>query len=435
MAWDDNWIEFDQEASDNYWDNAEKQNHLLRPPEGGDPSTLSNAFSARPRPQQQQHKLNVDDYRVDQSAPVGYEAPQVAPVSISKPGSVKPVSRAFASSADSEGYDPATSEVDPSKESSADQLSQILGRDSKLFRRATSKALDVAGRRGLGNSSFAVGAALGETIDRAVPLAQQDAQTHFQNRRANLDATNRASEFGASARNRASEVNANLETAVSQFNAGEINRQNLQIMQNDFQQRIRQAELDFEAGRINAQQLADQRSALATESNALNRQAYEANVKLNHEGLRASIESMLIDINKYADIDKIMAQGTANTNTAIVQALGDIVSNPDLPVEALKTAELLYKKYGLLANNEYTTAIDTALNGGVTTIDVSTSASAPAYTPQFTQQNGQWILNAPEGTPAGQPPPDSALAEIQGGWIISYNGERWQKKGNRWHKV
>ena len=406
--------------------------------------------------------IDLNEFETTPPAPTGYEAPTLTPVKIApgpetppvsqvegsqinpvagqpvtqaeqveieRPGQAPAVSNAFATAAESQGYDAATAEVSDEARS-AHQLQEILAIDSPLFRRAKSKALDMANARGLGNSSFAVGSALGAVTDRASPLAQQDAQTYFQNTRANVDAENQSRAFGAAAANRASEVNANLETAVSQtnaaaqntqnmsimemdhqlrtrnaelesarqafnagqanqqqtallemenqrnirqaeldtataqFNAGEINKFNVEVMNQDFQTRIRQAELDFEAGRINSEQLAAQRSQLAAEQNAINRQAFEANAELSRMGLQATIKSLLTDQLNEAEMAQILARGDANSRTAILEALGAVAANPDLPVEALQTLEALYKKYGALADAEQHDSVADALAEG-----------------------------------------------------------------------
>lgn len=67
------------------------------------------------------------------------------------------------------------------------QLEQILASDSPLMQRAATQGQQMANQRGLLNSSMAGEAAQGAMIDRATPLAQQDAQTYFQNSQANTD--------------------------------------------------------------------------------------------------------------------------------------------------------------------------------------------------------------------------------------------------------
>ncbi|GEK48429.1 hypothetical protein HPA02_27120 [Bisbaumannia pacifica] len=60
--------------------------------------------------------------------------------------------------------------------STADHLNQLLGSNSPLMQRAATQGQQLANQRGLLNSSMAAGAAQGAMIDRALPVAQQDAQ-------------------------------------------------------------------------------------------------------------------------------------------------------------------------------------------------------------------------------------------------------------------
>ncbi|TFH85275.1 DUF4214 domain-containing protein [Billgrantia azerbaijanica] len=70
-------------------------------------------------------------------------------------------------------------------------LGRILAEDSPLMQRAANQGTQQAARRGLLNSSMAAGAAQGAMIDRALPIASQDAQTYSRQALANQDATNR----------------------------------------------------------------------------------------------------------------------------------------------------------------------------------------------------------------------------------------------------
>lgn len=132
------------------------------------------------------------------------------------------------------GYNAQTGELDDSA-SSASQLNRITSQDSPLMRRARQAAMDMAARRGLTNSSFAAGAGMGEMVDRATPLAIEDAragqQFGLENLRQaaameqmNAQLQTETSQFNAGQSNEAARLNAQLETAVSQGNAQEANR-------------------------------------------------------------------------------------------------------------------------------------------------------------------------------------------------------------------
>jgi len=72
-------------------------------------------------------------------------------------------------------------------QTAAGQLDDMLASNSPLMQRAAMQGRQYANARGLLNSSMASEAAQGAMIDRATPIAQQDANTYFQNSQANAD--------------------------------------------------------------------------------------------------------------------------------------------------------------------------------------------------------------------------------------------------------
>ena len=214
---------------------------------------------------------------------------------------------AAAASGAASGYGAETI-ADDSRMMSGDQLNKITSQDSPNMRRAASQGLLAAGKRGLENSSIAAGAAQGAMVDRATPLALQDAQTVFQQARANQDATNRASEFGAAETNRMTALNTQLETDVNVSNAraeNEINMLNSQletaVSQGNAEAanriRTRMAELETEVSLNNAQSQtnvnlanadAETRTALenANAENQMRAQVLQANASLNEQFMR-----------------------------------------------------------------------------------------------------------------------------------------------------
>ena len=207
-------------------------------------------------------------------------------------GQTGPAQRARTSQADATGYAAKTGEIKPESTVEA-RLNKMLGKDSAYLRRASHQGYLKAAARGLGNSSFAAGASVGEAMDRALPIAAQDAQASFQNMRANTDSINRAGEFTANAENEISSLNAQLETAVSQGNAQEANR--LQGLQ---------AQLVTSISQSNAEQ-ANQLEALNAQLETAVSQgnAQEAN---RLEGLVAQLETSV-------------SQGNAQLETAVSQ--------------------------------------------------------------------------------------------------------------------
>jgi hypothetical protein len=94
-------------------------------------------------------------------------------------------------------YTPETRQVNAPTETVQGQVNSILAKDSPLMQRARTLATQSMAQRGLVNSSMAQGAGTAAMIDRALPIAQQDANTYSGVSQDNMNARNRAVEFGA----------------------------------------------------------------------------------------------------------------------------------------------------------------------------------------------------------------------------------------------
>lgn len=134
-------------------------------------------------------------------------------------------------------YKPQTLEVNRATETAAGQLESLLSKDSPLMQRSRTLALQQMGKRGLINSSMAIGASQAAMVERANPIAQQDAQIYSDRALANMNATNTA----------------------AQFNAGEQNKFGLQSQEQAFTFEQNKATRDFQAAQAEldrAQQVA-----------------------------------------------------------------------------------------------------------------------------------------------------------------------------------
>jgi hypothetical protein len=109
-------------------------------------------------------------------------------------------------------YAPTTREIDKPTGTVQGQVESILAKDSPLMQRARTLATQQMAQRGLVNSSMAAGAGTAAMIDRATPIAQQDANAY----------------------NQASQDNMSAYNTSGQFNAGELNRFGLQKGEQQF---------------------------------------------------------------------------------------------------------------------------------------------------------------------------------------------------------
>lgn len=247
------------------------------------------------------------------------------------------------------GYNARQGTVDPATMMSAEQLNKITSQDSANMRRASQQGMLSAASRGLQNSSIAAGAAQGAMVDRATPLAQQDAATYYSNMRSNVDAQNRASEVSAQLKAQAAMQNAalagqmgmqqsqletqvsmanaqaendlkalssQLQTAVNQQNADAVNRIQQQMADIQSQMSMRNAELSTQMSQFNASSV-----------NQMNAQVLQGNQTLNEQFLRGEQAVDLADIQgRYNQI--IQANATAgNIYGQYMQSLGDMMAN------------------------------------------------------------------------------------------------------------
>ena len=148
---------------------------------------------------------------------------------------------------DYQGYDAVTDTVqdDSTVES---RLNNLLSQGSDFMDRAAFRGTQMANRRGMLNSSMAAGAAQASAIDAALPIAQQDASTFFKQQQENQRYQNEAGRFASEQAQRKAELEAGMEQDA----------------------RMKNAEMDFEANKFNADALNKAASDFAAEQNKNN---------------------------------------------------------------------------------------------------------------------------------------------------------------------
>lgn len=297
------------------------------------------------------------------------------------------------------GYNAAQGTVDPETMMSAAHLNKITSLDSANMRRAAQQGMLSAASRGLQNSSFAAGAAQGAMVDRATPLAQQDAATYYSNMRANVDATNEArrvsaqlkaqaelqnaaiaGQFGmqaaelatqvsmanAEAENKLNMLQAELDTAVSQGNADAENRIKQQMADIEAQISQRNAELETSVSQSNA-----------AEVNQTNRLVLQGNQNLNMQFLTGEQQKEITDLQ--GQWQNVISQNNAaaGIHEQMINSIGNMMSNPELDTKRV---------------TEYVNMLTTQFGGQMQFIDTidqldfsgDGSGVNPGYTPPAT---------------------------------------------------
>ena len=227
---------------------------------------------------------------------------------------------AVAKTADSAGYTAKPFEVAPNQTVQS-QLKEIITAGSPLLEAARANALQTMNRRGLLNSSQAVGAGHKAVIETAMPIATADAATYDRAATNTTSALNREAEFTAGASNAASLANAQLDTQNAQFNAGQRNA-------------------SF--------------SQAATAANALTQTAMQIKGSLDAATIQADAQKFVAQLNadttlsatdKQTASAEVIAQINANTNlsvadkqAAVQKFLGELQSQTQLGVQGMQSA-------------------------------------------------------------------------------------------------
>lgn len=301
------------------------------------------------------------------------------------------------------GFDAFTQSV-PDAELASSQLNKITSQESPLIKRARQQGLTLANNRGLINSSIAAGAAEGAMVDRATPLAQQDAAIFQGQRLQNQADINRSREVSTGRETDVSQFNANieaernrlqaqLETAVSQGNAELANSV-----------RIRQAELDTQVNSQNAEA-----------ANRFREQVLQQNAELNKQFLANTGAIDLANIQGRYETLISSNQSASNLYNAFFGSIAQLMANKDIPPDRVAQSlqvqqsllesglRLIDQLNGLnLGDATRTPSIVTSGSGSGTAITAVPFGASPGSTPvaQGTVPVGN--ANLPPGTTTKQ---------------------------------
>jgi hypothetical protein len=218
----------------------------------------------------------------------------------------------------------------PTEMSAAEQLNKITSQDSPNMVRARNQGMLSAAKRGLGESTIAGQASQGAMVDRALPLAQQDAATALSiaqenaNRNQQVSLLNAqlgtdVSKFNAAQLNEAENLNAQMQTAVNQGNADAYNKAQQQF-----------ADLQTRADLTNADQQFKSSQQYAQERNAMTSQLQTQISELNKQYLAGSQAIDLAQIQ--GQYQNLIAQNesAARIFDSYLSGMASIMSNKDI---------------------------------------------------------------------------------------------------------
>jgi hypothetical protein len=116
--------------------------------------------------------------------------------------------------------------VDPTKQTTGGQLSEVLKTDNPLMQTAATQAKQAANDRGLINSTMAVQAGQQAVINSATPIAQQNASTYASNAQFNTQQSNAMNQFNTQEQNKLTQTSLDLNNRTELANI-EANYKNL----------------------------------------------------------------------------------------------------------------------------------------------------------------------------------------------------------------
>lgn len=260
----------------------------------------------------------------------------------------------------------------------AGQLEADLKADSPLMQLARTQGLETAASRGLLNSSMAVGSAQTAMIDKAMPIAQQDATTHSQAAgwnagqsndfaKNNQAATNAAAQYNKSAELSVAQANQNVKNAMAQFNVSnnvsiaqkkvDIEAaKNLAVLNGNISASLKTLESKASLTQQTQQQVAALSSEYAKGQQAINQDpnmdqaTKNAAMIQNYNNFKAALD-LISAVDKVPNVSALLKPTGQAFNTATTQnavAPGKVIDNSSSAAEGANDANYQANRKSLL---------------------------------------------------------------------------------------
>ncbi len=247
------------------------------------------------------------------------------------------------------GYGAQTQDV-PAANLASSQLNAITSQDSPLMKRARREGILSAARRGLQNSSIAAGSAQGAVVDRAAPIAGQNASQLHEQSLANQAAVNRAREVSTGRETDVSTTNAQLGTATSTFNAGQsndISKTNAQLNTDTSQFNSQQqneisrlnAQLETATSQGNAQEVNNIKTRLAELQTQVSMQGADIGARANELTAQAENQLRQTTLQQNAELNRQFLAGSQDMDLETIRGRHEMLISQN------QTASRLYEAY------------------------------------------------------------------------------------------
>lgn len=243
------------------------------------------------------------------------------------------------------GYNATTRGLDNPTQTVEGRVGGIVQKDSPLMQLAATSADQQMNRRGLRNSSLAVGAGQQAVLNAALPIANADALISNDVTNRNQDALNQASQFAATSRNTGA-----LQQLQGNQQIGAIEKQGQQNLgqiaaQGDIQKQLQaqNAQLQMQLEQARGQIQKDLLTAEGSQKQALLDKQAQIDTQLQtlkggqDYGLQQLRGNQATDLAQIESRYKLLAQtsdSASRTFAMAQQEISQILQNPDMDVAA-----------------------------------------------------------------------------------------------------
>lgn len=289
----------------------------------------------------------------------------------------------------------------------AGQLDDLLSKDNPYLKRASVGAEQEMAARGLSNSSMAVGARQAALIDRALPIAQQDASTYDMRDRTNMDAVNQSSQFNATSKQQMNLANMDATNQAKQFNAG--NQQQVNLANMDANNQSAQFNASNQQNMTLANMDAKNQNAQfnAQQSNAMTESNMNAKNQASQFNIEAAQKERMAEADRVHEMAKMRLDGSIRENLLNIemQYKADIEGNSNASkayMQSMESMSQVFSNTGLSADqqnravNEITTQLGHFL-------DFNRMLENPSYVPSYKPYQMP-AATSPTPTPAAPAP-------------------------------
>lgn len=236
------------------------------------------------------------------SDPTAVPNPAIPPVSLTPMPGKEDVSQATAKT-----YDAAQVDITPESTVSG-QMEGLLSKSSPYMELARTGAKEEFNRRGLLNTSMAVGAGEKAAIESSLPIAQQDASTYGQSLLANQQATNVAAGQGAE-----------LGTQTELANVAAENRITEAQTQLSAEQQLSQQQAGLQEGLMGAEVANKERFA-----------AFDADIRTRLAGVQQRYALQLENLSQGYEIEKNLDTAMGTMYDGALRSIATVLNDPGM---------------------------------------------------------------------------------------------------------